>query len=80
MARPLIGITTYGRDAAGSYSLPACYVDAVRRAGGSALLLAPGDSIVPAALAGLVVEYQGDRGSAVLPCEQQGQVDPFGCE
>ena len=38
MARPLIGITTYGRDAAGSYSLPACYVDAVRRAA-----LAPGD-------------------------------------
>ena len=65
MARPLIGITTYGRDAAGSYSLPACYVDAVRRAGGSALLLAPGDSIVPAALAGLVLAGGGDLDPAL---------------
>ena len=65
MARPLIGITTYGRDAAGSYSLPACYVDAVRRAGGSALLLAPGDSIVPAPLAGLVLAGGGDLDPAL---------------
>ena len=43
MARPKIGITTYGRDEADSFSLPAGYVDAVRRAEGTALLLAPGD-------------------------------------
>ena len=43
MNRPNIGITTYGRDVAGSFSLPAPYVDAVRRAGGTALLLTPGD-------------------------------------
>ena len=52
MARPLISITTYGRDASGRFSLPACYVDAVRRAGGSALLLAPGDDCALAALYG----------------------------
>lgn len=40
--RPLIGITTYGRQD-GRYNLPGEYVDAVRRAGGVAVLLPPGD-------------------------------------
>ena len=38
----MIGITTYGRED-GRYHLPAEYVDAVRRAGGVAVLLPPGD-------------------------------------
>ena len=61
MARPLIGITTYGRDTAGSFSLPACYVDAVRRAGGSALLLAPGDDSALVALAGTLMVHLPER-------------------
>lgn len=65
MARPLIGITTYGRDTAGSFSLPACYVDAVRRAGGSALLLAPGDDSALGALAGLILAGGGDLAPAL---------------
>jgi putative glutamine amidotransferase len=42
-AHPLIGLTTYGRSADNRYSLPAEYLDAVRRAGGTALLVAPGE-------------------------------------
>jgi putative glutamine amidotransferase len=40
---PRIAITTYGRDERGRFSLPAAYVDCVRRAGGLAVLLAPGE-------------------------------------
>lgn len=41
MKRPVIGITTYGRDERGRYTLPSEYVSAVQRAGGLPLLLAP---------------------------------------
>ena len=44
MSLPLIGLTTYGRDDNNRFSLPAPYVDAVRRAGGVPLLLPPGES------------------------------------
>jgi len=40
---PLIGLTTYGRSADDRYTLPADYVDAVRRAGGVPLLITPGE-------------------------------------
>lgn len=40
---PLIGLTTYGRNADNRYTLPAEYLDAVRRAGGIPLLIAPGE-------------------------------------
>lgn len=40
-ARPLIGITTYGRDERGRYTLPSEYVDAVERAGAVPLLIPP---------------------------------------
>jgi len=40
---PLIGITSYGRDAKDRFHLPAAYVDAVRRAGGVPVLLPPGE-------------------------------------
>ena len=41
---PLIGLTTYGRSADNRYALPAEYVDAVRRAGGVPVLIAPGET------------------------------------
>lgn len=41
---PLVGITTYGRDEDNEFHLPAEYVDAVRRAGGIPVLMAPGES------------------------------------
>lgn len=44
MTAPLIGLTTYGRDAEDRFSLPANYLDAVRAAGGIPVLLAPGES------------------------------------
>lgn len=40
---PRIGITTYGRNDEGRFTLPAKYVDAVRRAGGLPILLPPGE-------------------------------------
>jgi putative glutamine amidotransferase len=43
MARPRIGIPTYGRNQENWFSLPAEYVDAVRRAGGLPVLLPPGE-------------------------------------
>ena len=41
---PLIGLTTYGRGADNRYALPAEYLDAVRRAGGVPVLIAPGEA------------------------------------
>ncbi len=41
--RPLIGLTTYGRSTDNRYALPADYLDAIRRAGGVPILIAPGE-------------------------------------
>jgi len=41
---PRIGITTYGRNDKGRFTLPAKYVEAVRRAGGLPMLLPPGET------------------------------------
>jgi putative glutamine amidotransferase len=41
---PRIGITTYGIDQQGSYTLPAEYVSATRRAGGIPVLIPPGET------------------------------------
>lgn len=63
MKPPVIGITTYGRDAGNRYTLPAEYVAAVRRAGGLPLLIAPGDAHVEAyldLLDGLILTGGGD--------------------
>lgn len=92
MRKPFIGITTGGRSEGyiksrhydEFYSLPAPYVDAVRRAGGIPLLIAPGESeweeILPL-LDGVIVtggtdidpiEYGGDRWNpAVLPADRE---------
>src|SRR5437868_4878411 len=43
MKKPVIGITTYGRDDNGRFGLPGVYVDAVRRAGGIPVLIPPGE-------------------------------------
>ncbi|HWA12531.1 MAG TPA: gamma-glutamyl-gamma-aminobutyrate hydrolase family protein [Burkholderiales bacterium] len=40
---PLVGLTSYGRTADNRYALPAEYLDAVRRAGGVPILIAPGE-------------------------------------
>ena len=47
---PLIGLTTYGRGADNRYTLPAEYLDAVRRAGGVPVLIAPGEPRLEAIL------------------------------
>ena len=41
MKPPVIGITTYGRDERGRYTLPSEYVDAVQRAGAVPVLVPP---------------------------------------
>lgn len=41
--RPCIGLTTYGQNAQGEYRLFADYVEAVRRAGATTVLLPPGE-------------------------------------
>lgn len=43
LKNPLIGLTTYGKKQTGKYSLPAEYVDSVRRAGGTPILLPAGE-------------------------------------
>lgn len=65
MNAPVIGITTYARNAAGSYTLPAEYVAAVIRAGGLPLLIPPGGgaslaSHYLALVEGLVLAGGGD--------------------
>jgi putative glutamine amidotransferase len=63
MPPPLIGITTYGLDEKGVYSLPALYVECVRRAGGIPLLIPPGNSNLEdilRVLSGVVLAGGGD--------------------
>ena len=91
MSRPAIGITSGGRSEGyiqsrhyrEFYSTPAPYVDAVRRAGGVALLIPPGEAwedVLPL-LDGVIVtggtdidpaEYGGDRQNAhILPADAE---------
>nr|HMN30044.1 gamma-glutamyl-gamma-aminobutyrate hydrolase family protein [Caldilineaceae bacterium] len=68
MNQPLIGITTYGRDDNGAFSLPGAYVDAVRRAGGIPILIPPGEpnlSQLLAHLDGLILAGGGDLDPAL---------------
>ncbi len=63
MHPPLIGITTYGRNTEDEYTLPAVYIEAVRRAGGIPLLIPPGEPQLDALLAkldGLIISGGGD--------------------
>jgi putative glutamine amidotransferase len=63
MMPPLIGITTYGRDEGNAFSLPAAYVDAVRRAGGIPVLIPPGEAELGELLSrldGLILAGGGD--------------------
>ena len=53
MQPPFIGITTYGRNADDEFTLPAVYVEAVRRAGGIPLLIPPGETCLEDLLQGL---------------------------
>ncbi len=60
---PLIGITTYHRNEKNLFTLPAEYVDAVRRAGGIPMLVPPGEPQLDKVLAfvdGFVVSGGGD--------------------
>ena len=61
--RPLIGITTYGRSEDNRFRLPSEYVDSVRRAGGLAVLVPPGEESIDELLReldGLVLAGGGD--------------------
>src|SRR3989304_8693052 len=63
MSRPIIGITTYGRDEDNRFRVPGDYIDAVRRAGGVPVLLPPGDDGVEFLLSqvdGLILAGGGD--------------------
>ncbi|MGH8610705.1 MAG: gamma-glutamyl-gamma-aminobutyrate hydrolase family protein [Gammaproteobacteria bacterium] len=63
LGAPLIGLTTYGRNAENRYTLPSEYVDAVRRARGVPVLLPPGDEHgerLVAAIDALVLTGGGD--------------------
>lgn len=60
---PIIGITTYARDASNKVELPADYIDSVRRAGGIPVLIAPGESRLREVIAmvdGFVIAGGGD--------------------
>ncbi|AVH66904.1 peptidase C26 [Nostoc sp. 'Peltigera membranacea cyanobiont' 213] len=61
--KALIGITTYGRQEALPFSLPSVYIDAVRAAGGTPILLPPGETdpaILLEPLDGLIMSGGGD--------------------
>jgi putative glutamine amidotransferase len=63
MSHPVIGLTTYGRGEINRFSLPAPYVDAVRRAGGIPILLPPGEAHADELLGrlnGLILTGGGD--------------------
>jgi putative glutamine amidotransferase len=65
-SRPRIGLPTYGRNQDNRFSLPVEYVECVRRAGGSPVLLPPGEGDLAAWLASI--------DALVLP--GGGDVDP----
>lgn len=61
--QPLIGVTTYPRDAEERFRVPTAYVDAIRRAGGVPVLLPPGETHLEQLLEdldGLVLSGGGD--------------------
>lgn len=63
LSTPLIGITTYGRNPENRFTLPAEYVDGVRRAGGIPLLIPPGETQLEKLLPhldGLILTGGGD--------------------
>ena len=70
---PIIGLTTYGRNEKNAYTLPAEYIDAVRRAGGVPLLLPPGETnlaeVLPL-LDGVILSGGGDIDPALYGGEQ----------
>ena len=63
MTNPLIGLTTYGRDEKNAFSLPAQYLESVRRAGGIPYLIAPDETELDEIffmLGGLILTGGGD--------------------
>ncbi|MDH5559807.1 MAG: gamma-glutamyl-gamma-aminobutyrate hydrolase family protein [Deltaproteobacteria bacterium] len=63
MTRPLIGITSYGRNDQHSFPLPAAYIDSIRSAGGIPLIIAPGEKhfrAIVSILDGLIFSGGGD--------------------
>lgn len=63
LSTPLIGLTTYGRNQENRFTLPAEYVDGVRRAGGIPLLIPPGEAQLEKLLPhlnGLILTGGGD--------------------
>ena len=80
--RPLIGLTTHAPDEQGHYHLSALYVDAVRRAGGLAVLIPPGEAVpaeILARLDGLIFTGGGDVAPALYGGEEHEaiyMVDP----
>ena len=63
MNKPLIGLTTYGRDDKNAFSLPAHYLDSVRRAGGIPFLITPDENELDdvfSLLGGLILTGGGD--------------------
>ena len=62
---PMIGITTYGRNEDNDFTIPAVYVDSVRRSGGVPILLPPGEPRVTSWLErvdGVILVGGGDIG------------------
>ena len=60
---PVIGITMYGKNPEGDYSLQSAYVNSIRSAGGIPILLPPGDAnpqIILTKLDGLILAGGGD--------------------
>lgn len=77
MSPPLIGITTYSVDENGSYTLPAEYVDAVRRAAGVPVLIPPGEQELErlvSRLDGLILAGGGDIDPALYGGRQHSSV------
>jgi putative glutamine amidotransferase len=79
--RPRIGVTTYPRqgDERPSFTIPSAYVDAVRRAGGLPLLLAPGEESAGEVLRhvdGLVFSGGGDLDPAHFAADADADPHP----
>lgn len=81
--RPLIGITTYGRNDQGDFRLPGAYVDAVRDAGGFPLLLPPGErdpSEIMGLIDGLIFAGGGDVDPSLYGAKPHPKIERVNAE
>lgn len=83
MEHPLIGVPTFGRNAEGHFSLPTEFVECIRRAGGIAVLMPPGEAHLDQwfeTIDGLLIPSGGDIDPDLYEGEHHEAIDDVDTE